>query len=332
MALKDKGSMVITVPQSVLNFDNSADYAMLPGGNDYLDIPAGGKVTVSVWCNPHSVADSGYIFAKRSNSADGYAIFTENVGQVRIVNAGATLFRTTEALEVNKWQHVAFTSDSTTTTIYIDGAQVKTGTNDAIGANSYSGAIGCRFDASYNSTLPWSGQICDLVVWSGVALTSSQIEQAYYGIDVESDKIVGRWPCTDREGDELTDSTGHGLTGYVYREEMWTDRDIRCWCNRWDEGNWDVTIETMMDAHDRNFLFEHVTPGAVSELYNILGTPYYKDSTLKSGNTLIIAPYSSDFGLNDLAQSRTIAVKNISDDFVNWEIFGIKIEGLRLDV
>jgi len=106
---------------------------------------------------------------------------------------------------------------------------------------------------------------------------------------------------------------------------------VDCWCKRWDEGNWDITIETFLTSSQRNNLFHNLTPGAVSELYNILGTPNYIDTTYNSGNTLIIEPISG-YGASSLRERRTIAVKSITDNFINREYFNVKIEGYRIDV
>ena len=106
---------------------------------------------------------------------------------------------------------------------------------------------------------------------------------------------------------------------------------IDCWCKRWDEGNWDTVIETFMESSNRNTLFNYVTPGAVRELYNILGTPKYIDTTYNSANTLIYEPQAG-YGLSSLREKRTVAVKNISDTFINKENFNIKIEAFRIDI
>ena len=100
---------------------------------------------------------------------------------------------------------------------------------------------------------------------------------------------------------------------------------------RWDEGNWDLTIETFLESGNRNILFAHLTPGAVGELYNVLGTPCYIDTTYTSSNTLIINPLDG-YGLSSLREGRMIAVKNISDDFINPNYFTIKIEGYRTNI
>jgi len=100
---------------------------------------------------------------------------------------------------------------------------------------------------------------------------------------------------------------------------------------RWDESNWDVVIEMFLGSSNRNSIFANVTPGAVRELYNILGTPKFIDTTYNSGNTIILEPLHG-YGLSSLREKRTCAVKNISDTFINWNNFNVKIEMKRLDI
>ena len=103
-----------------------------------------------------------------------------------------------------------------------------------------------------------------------------------------------------------------------------------CWCTRWSEGNFDLVVETFLGSSNRNTLFSHVTPGAVSEMYNILGTPHYVDTTFSSGNTIILEP-QDDYGLSGLREKRTVAIKSISDRFISPNYFSIKVETVRLD-
>ena len=99
---------------------------------------------------------------------------------------------------------------------------------------------------------------------------------------------------------------------------------------RWDEGDWNVVIETFLDSSNRDTLFGNVVPGAVTEMYNILGTPKYWDTTYSSGNTLILEPQHS-YGVSSLREKRIVAVKSITDTFINRNYFHVKIECLRLD-
>ena len=109
------------------------------------------------------------------------------------------------------------------------------------------------------------------------------------------------------------------------------DHYVNCWCTRWDEDNWGMTFETHMGSGARDFLFRNVVPGACTELYTILGTPHFIDSTYDSGNTLIVSPIYG-YGLSSLRKERMIAVKSISDSFINKDYFNIKVEGKRIDL
>lgn len=101
---------------------------------------------------------------------------------------------------------------------------------------------------------------------------------------------------------------------------------IDCWCTRWDENNYDITIETFLTSGARNALYSNLRPGAVREAYKILGEPTFIDTTYSSGNTLILSPLSG-YNLSGLRETRTIAVKSISDSFITNTRFGVKIEG-----
>jgi len=107
---------------------------------------------------------------------------------------------------------------------------------------------------------------------------------------------------------------------------------IDCWCDRWDEGDYDVVLETFLPSGDRNILFSHVVPGAISDLMgkSPLGLHYWIDTTYStSANTLIIEPLHP-YGLSSIRETRKIGVKNVSDTFLNNNLFKIKIEGIRL--
>ena len=65
---------------------------------------------------------------------------------------------------------------------------------------------------------------------------------------------------------------------------------IDVWCSRWDRDKWTYTLEFWCTSSQREKLWKSVTPGAVEELYNILGVPSFYDATFSSGNTLTLTP------------------------------------------
>lgn len=118
---------------------------------------------------------------------------------------------------------------------------------------------------------------------------------------------------------------------YYYSGNNYPNSYIDIPITRWDEDDWGLVVETYVGSSNRNTIFKNIIPTAVTELYNILGTPYYKDTSWSSGNTIILEPISG-YGLSSLREKRTVAVRNATDWFINQETFGIKLECLRLDV
>jgi len=142
-------------------------------------------------------------------------------------------------------------------------------------------------------------------------------------------------PTWDTPGGESTESVathydeGDSLRIYISCNN-YPNNYIDCFCTRWDESNESVTFETVLGSGARNFLFQNVVPGAVTNLYTILGEPYNIDSTYSSSNTIIISPLGGT-GLSGLRQERVIGVKNISDTFWVPNKFSVKVEGIRIN-
>ena len=122
---------------------------------------------------------------------------------------------------------------------------------------------------------------------------------------------------------------GPALT--IYMPSSKATNHIHCWCTRWDEDNYNVTIETFLGSANRNLLFAHVIPGAYRELYNILGKPKFIDSTYSKQNTLWLEPVSG-YALSSVRRSRSVTCKSASDTFINPNYFNVKLECVRLDV
>ena len=99
---------------------------------------------------------------------------------------------------------------------------------------------------------------------------------------------------------------------------------IDCWCSRWDVQNYNIIIETWLRKSDANTLQDNIVPGAVGELYTILGRPTYYDKTWSAGNTITFKPnkYTKKVGSNlsgdnqstlDKMRNETVVyVKNIT--------------------
>jgi len=119
---------------------------------------------------------------------------------------------------------------------------------------------------------------------------------------------------------------------------------ISCWCSRWDVQNYSIIVETWLKKEDLQTLRDNITPGAVGELYTILGRPRYYDSTWSKNNTLWFRPldftgreyarrefYSGSRGnLSKMRDDTIIYVKNITEHPIEgpkgW--VEVKLEGM----
>jgi len=119
----------------------------------------------------------------------------------------------------------------------------------------------------------------------------------------------------------------------IYYDNLDGTNYIDCNCSRWDVQNYDIVVETWMKKSDLQTLRSNITPGAVGELYTILGRPRYYDRTWDGSNTLMLSP-NEDSSTSNLHRMRgkdkLIYVKNISDTPLPGESgwLSVKIEGM----
>ena len=97
------------------------------------------------------------------------------------------------------------------------------------------------------------------------------------------------------------------LSGSSYR--------IDCNSSRWTVDNFGITFETWLKKADVITLRNNIRPGAVKELYNILGLPKYFDMSFSGGNTIQIIPNSNNTinsNLPYMRDKKVLYVKNIT--------------------
>lgn len=116
----------------------------------------------------------------------------------------------------------------------------------------------------------------------------------------------------------------------IYYGDMGTNDFICCNCSRWDVQDYSVVIETWIKKSDLQNLVSNITPGAVGELYRILGKPRYYDKTWSGDNTIKLSPNSDHISnLKNMRSETLIFPKNISYHPIPGpsEWIEIKIEG-----
>jgi len=118
----------------------------------------------------------------------------------------------------------------------------------------------------------------------------------------------------------------------IYYDTLNDSNFIDCRCSRWDVQNYSVIVETWLSKDDAQTLKSNIVPGAVGELYTILGRPRYYDSTWQNGNTLRLypTPSSNHMGTSKLSKMRKetlMFVKNLTEHPINQDWISIKLEG-----
>jgi hypothetical protein len=118
----------------------------------------------------------------------------------------------------------------------------------------------------------------------------------------------------------------------IYYSSLSDPDYIKCWCNRWDQNDWNIVVETFLDKSDLQTLTNNITPGAVGELYEVLGSRIHYDQTWAGENTLKLVPNPTftKSELNKMREDTIIYVKNISSTpFEGTSGFlDVKIEGI----
>jgi len=154
-------------------------------------------------------------------------------------------------------------------------------------------------------------------------LTSSSLLQATYERKLYHDLLVIRGALIKQSA--VIKQLAENLTIFIPTIR----RELYVWCSRWDEDNWRATVEIVSDKWQRDLLIQNTTPGAVAELYNILGEPKYWDTTFTSGNTLFLYPNKT----RPIAQLRDpvkVAVKSYKERMLTPNKFYIKLDLVKL--
>ena len=133
----------------------------------------------------------------------------------------------------------------------------------------------------------------------------------------------------DKEGTELVDGGSYNISGNAIGGPVWTNNPVGCMCSNWKESNYDVTIETFLDASDRGYLFDNLIPGAIKQVYTILGQPHFADLSYSSGNSIIASPIIGS-NLADMYSEKVIICKHLTDVPINTKLFHIKLDGVRI--
>ena len=118
----------------------------------------------------------------------------------------------------------------------------------------------------------------------------------------------------------------------IYYGDMNTSNCIDCICTRWNVDGYETIVTAILTKEQLQTLRENITPGAVGELYKILGRPKYYDQTWKGNNTLKLKPNPNPAKMSNrlskLRDETIVFVKNITEHPLgDTQYLDVKIEG-----
>lgn len=101
---------------------------------------------------------------------------------------------------------------------------------------------------------------------------------------------------------------------------------FNCPCSRWDVENYSIIVEIILDKDKRDKLYNNIRPGAVKELFRILGRPVYYDTSFGK-NLIKLAPISGT-RLYLMHSPQDVYVRSYSETILNSNDYAVKLECL----
>lgn len=329
MDISNQGSINIYIPQGSIYFNGSNQYGKL-GYDPHLDTNDSFSVGVRMKTT-NSTASNRVIASEVSNITSWLIQLNSNNNVIFLVQSATGVpcgVTSNSTYNDGNWHDIVgmWDSDSNYTYLYIDGNLIGSNYNDI--TRAIPGAI--TWIARRSSGYYFPGYIREFIYWSGQILNQMDILMYHNGIIPKYNKIGTYHEFREKIGDKFYDTGPYNITGNLYNSPEWKDNSIRCWCNRWDRDNYLHTLEVILNTSDRNYLTRNITPGAVKDLFTILGETTYIDTTYASSNTLVVEPISG-YAVSSLRSYTKIGVKNVSDNFINKDLFKVKIEGYIIE-
>jgi hypothetical protein len=196
--MRFKVNRAVTPPTQCADLESgSSQYASAasPDGITFTD-----DFTCEAWIKLESyTGSSAYIISRLDGPTAGWSMRIGSSGQLeslscRIASNNRTL-STYQSIPLNKWVHVAFSTDNSTNShaMYIDGVSVPfststTGTITAIVQPSVNLTVGARSDG----TLLFDGKTADVRVWSDIR-TADEIRDNMYAYPSDTTGLVAHF-------------------------------------------------------------------------------------------------------------------------------------------
>ena len=194
---------------------SSSDYFYTDTFSDF-NLGATGIYTIDFWMYPISYAASlPRILALKNSTVVAcggsyggiYSVTASS--KVAIGFLGSNELQSSTAISTGKWSHITFTRDGTNTKIYINGVVDALSTIEPMPNGNSRVEIGASTDTC--ATVYHNGNLDELRIIKGIALTADQIRQAYeYGL--RSHPITIDFGATLQPSDLISNSTDYNFS------------------------------------------------------------------------------------------------------------------------
>ena len=200
----------------------STNYALsFDGSNDYITTNGGTISTawsVEVWFKKASNKSTHNLTNNaNSNNSGTWSLRLaqwNNIYKVGITKYGVKDYYINDSkanLEINKWEHVAWTHENNLVTVYINGENLGTTFTRgplANGAILYWNIIG----KSSNSI---GGEIDELRIWNDVRTSSEINDKMFISLEGNESNLVAYYMMSNQSGSSLTDNSSNSNTGTI---------------------------------------------------------------------------------------------------------------------
>ena len=200
----------------------STNYALsFDGSNDYITTNGGTISTawsVEVWFKKASNKSTHNLTNNaNSNNSGTWSLRLaqwNNIYKVGITKYGVKDYYINDSkanLEINKWEHVAWTYQNNLVTVYINGENLGTTFTRgplANGAILYWNIIG----KSSNSI---GGEIDELRIWNDVRTSSEINDYMFINLEGNESNLVAYYMMSNQSGSSLTDNSSNSNTGTI---------------------------------------------------------------------------------------------------------------------
>lgn len=188
-----------------VDFDGTNDYATATLGSQVFD----GDFAISFWFNADTAPTYTTLIQSGSNSGynDGFRIYRYSDTALAFWKGQggySDIFGNIGTTATGSWHHIVVTRSGTTSTFYLNGSSIDTGTD----SQSYTSTA---FQMSF-TTYPFDGMMDEVALWDS-ALSSANVNSIYNSgtpADISSLSPVNWWRMGDNDGGTGTTITDQG--------------------------------------------------------------------------------------------------------------------------